>query len=65
MRRLAKTASYWGVHICVATGLTYALTGHLAAAMAVGLLEPTVQAVVFFLHDWLWERGRADPALQA
>ncbi len=56
MRRLAKTASYWCIHISVATLLTWLLTGNLAAALAVGLLEPTVQAFVFFVHDWLWER---------
>ena len=57
MRRIAKTASYWLVHISVAFTLAYVLTGNLAAAMAMGLLEPTVQALVFFLHDWLWERA--------
>jgi uncharacterized membrane protein len=59
MRRVAKTASYWCVHITVAITLAYALTGNLAAAMAIGLLEPTVQAFVFFAHDWLWERTPA------
>lgn len=61
MRRLAKTGSYWVVHITVAVMVAWALTGNLAAAMAIGLLEPTVQAFVFYLHEWFWERkGRAD-----
>ncbi len=63
MRRLAKTGSYWVVHITVAVTLAWFLTGNLAAAMAIGLLEPTVQAVVFFVHEWLWERRTAAPAL--
>jgi uncharacterized membrane protein len=63
MRRLAKTGSYWVVHITVAVSVAWALTGNLAAAMAIGLLEPTVQAFVFYLHEWLWERKAATPAL--
>ncbi|MCG2842546.1 DUF2061 domain-containing protein [Sandaracinobacter sp. RS1-74] len=56
MRRIAKTASYWCVHITVAVLLAYLLTGSLSVAMAIGFLEPTVQAVVFYIHEWLWER---------
>lgn len=62
MRRLAKTGSYWVVHITVAVAVAWALTGNLAAALAIGLLEPTVQAFVFYVHEWLWERKSAEPA---
>ena len=61
MRRLAKTGSYWLVHITVAVAVAWALTGNLAAAMAIGLLEPTVQAFVFYIHEWLWERKMPAP----
>lgn len=61
MRRLAKTGSYWLVHITVAITVAWALTGNLAAAMAIGLLEPTVQAVVFYGHEWLWDRKAGSP----
>jgi uncharacterized membrane protein len=63
MRRLAKTGSYWVVHITVAVSVAWALTGNLAAAMAIGLLEPTIQAFVFYFHEWLWERGTARAAV--
>ncbi|WP_235976461.1 DUF2061 domain-containing protein [Sandaracinobacteroides hominis] len=56
MRRLAKTASYWVVHISVAVSVAWALTGNLKAALAIGLLEPSVQAFVFYFHDMVWER---------
>jgi uncharacterized membrane protein len=56
MRRLAKTSTYWVLHIAVASGLAFALTGDIHAALAIGLLEPTVQAVVFFFHERAWER---------
>ena len=62
MRRLAKTGSYWVLHISVAVGVAWALTGQLAAALAIGLIEPTVQAVVYFFHEWAWEGRRARAA---
>lgn len=54
-RMLAKTASYWVAHITVASSLAYALTGNLHAALGIGLLEPSIQAVVFFFHERIWE----------
>ena len=62
MRRIAKTASYWCVHIGVAVTLAYLITGSLAAAMAIGFMEPTVQAFVFYIHEWLWERKAGQSA---
>lgn len=59
MARVAKTGSYWVVHIAVAITLTWALTGNLKAAIGVGILEPTVQAFVFYFHDMFWEKKRA------
>ena len=56
---LRKTASYYLVHIVVASAVAYAVTGSLHAALAMSLLEPTAQAVAFFFHDKLWERARA------
>ncbi len=56
MRRLAKTGSYWMLHITVAVTVAWALTGNLAAALAIGLLEPTVQAFVFYFHEVIWDR---------
>ena len=54
---LRKTASYYLVHIVVAAAVAYAVTGSLHAALALSLLEPTVQAVAFFFHDKAWERA--------
>ena len=53
---LRKTASYYLVHIVVAAAVAYAVTGSLHAALAMSLLEPTVQAVAFFFHDKAWDR---------
>jgi uncharacterized membrane protein len=62
---LMKTASYYVIHVTVAAAVAYAVTRNLWAALTLSLLEPTVQAVAFFFHEKLWERGlrrRADAA---
>lgn len=53
---LAKTASYYVIHIVVAALVAYAVTGDAIAAMTLSLLEPSVQAVAYFLHEKTWAR---------
>ena len=57
LHTLKKTASYYLVHITVAAAVAYAVTGDLFMAFTLSLLEPTVQAVAFFCHEKVWERG--------
>lgn len=54
---LAKTASYYLIHICVAALVAYAVTGNWIASLTLSLLEPTVQAFAFFFHEKTWERA--------
>ena len=63
---LKKTASYYLMHMLVAAGVAYAVTGDWAMAITLSLLEPTVQAVAFFFHEKAWERrsGASWPNLQ-
>lgn len=56
---LRKTGCYYLVHIAVAAAVAYAVTGNLQAALALSLLEPTVQAFAYFFHDKAWERAPA------
>ena len=58
---LLKTGSYYLIHICVAATVAYAVTGNLWASLTLSLLEPTVQAVAFFLHEKAWERAAQRP----
>jgi uncharacterized membrane protein len=58
MLTLFKTGTYWVCHITVAFTLAYLLTGNWHAALAIGLLEPSVQAVVFYFHEVAWDRLR-------
>jgi uncharacterized membrane protein len=53
---LQKTASYYVMHITVAAGIGYAVTGNLWMALTLSLVEPTVQAFAFFFHEKAWER---------
>jgi uncharacterized membrane protein len=62
-RMLAKTATYWTCHISVASTLAYALTGNLHAALGIGILEPSVQAIVFLFHERAWEGAPVAPAV--
>ena len=63
---LAKTASYYLIHITVAACVAYAVTGNLIASLTLSLLEPTVQAFAFFFHEKAWERRlkKQKPAAQ-
>jgi uncharacterized membrane protein len=64
IRTLAKTATYWVCHIGVASTLAYFLTGNLTTALGIGLLEPTIQAGVFLVHEHVWDRIRLDELRQ-
>ncbi|PKQ04285.1 MAG: hypothetical protein CVT73_13810 [Alphaproteobacteria bacterium HGW-Alphaproteobacteria-12] len=54
MRDLVKTMTYASLHFTVGFAVTYALTGQLAIAAGVALIEPSVNTVVFFLHEKVW-----------
>ena len=56
LRTLVKTASYYAVHLTVAAGVAYAVTGDWLVALTLSLLEPTVQMAFFYLHEKLWEK---------
>ncbi|GIK98631.1 MAG: hypothetical protein BroJett029_28400 [Alphaproteobacteria bacterium] len=74
LRDTLKTLSFAVLHFAVGFGVTYALTGSVAIATGVALIEPTVNTFVFFLHERAWrvadrlhdqaepEPGAAQPA---
>jgi uncharacterized membrane protein len=59
-----KTGTYCVMHLVVAIGVAYALTGNLQAALAIGVAEPFVQTFAFAFHDRYWAKreGRAAAA---
>lgn len=56
-RMFKKTLSYYIMHMSVAMLVGYLVTGSFAMAVALSLLEPTIQAVAFFFHEKFWERN--------
>lgn len=56
---LIKTMTFALLHFGVAFSVTYALTGSIAAATGVGLIEPMVNTVVFYLHERAWKRAES------
>ncbi len=55
-RDLMKTTSFAVLHFGVAFGVAYALTGSVAVAAGIGLIEPLANTVAFFFHERLWRR---------
>ena len=53
-RDLSKTFSFLSLHLAVGFGVGYAFTGSLALAGGIALIEPLVNAVVFFFHERAW-----------
>jgi uncharacterized membrane protein len=57
-RDLTKTLSFLALHLIVGFTVAYLFTGSVALAGGIALVEPLVNAVVFFFHERAWERRR-------
>jgi uncharacterized membrane protein len=53
---LAKTGTFAAVHFTVAFSIAYLLTGSVAIASALALLEPLANTVAYLLHERAWAR---------
>jgi uncharacterized membrane protein len=51
---LVKTLTFALLHFSVGFGVTFLLTGSVAIATGVALVEPAVNTVVFFFHEKAW-----------
>ncbi len=51
-----KTLTYGVMHFCVAATVAYLLTGSLAAALSIGVIEPFVQTFFYSMHERAWAR---------
>jgi len=59
-RDLHKTASFLALHLAVGFTVAYLFTGSFALAGGIALVEPLVNAVVFFFHERAWARSAGD-----
>ena len=55
-----KPLTYGVMHFVVAIGVAYALTGNLAIALGIGMVEPLIQTVAYTLHEKAWARIHPD-----
>ena len=53
-RDLLKTLSFAALHFGVAFTVAYALTGSVAIAAGIGLVEPLANTVAFYFHERAW-----------
>lgn len=53
---MLKTLTFTIMHFCIAFGVTYALTGSVAASGMVAAIEPLCNSVGFYFHEKIWQR---------
>lgn len=53
---LIKTGTYLSIHLTVGFTVAYLLTGSVALAGGIALIEPVINAVAFFFHEQAWKR---------
>jgi uncharacterized membrane protein len=58
MGRAAQTVSQVGLHVGVAFGVMYALTGSIALGGVAALVEPVCNVALLPLHDKMWRKVR-------
>lgn len=58
---MAKSAAFGVMHLGIAFGVSYALTGSVAVAGAITLVEPIVNTVAHYFFDRWWD-GKRRPA---
>ncbi|RVT92847.1 DUF2061 domain-containing protein [Sphingomonas crocodyli] len=55
-RDLIKTFTYLSIHLTVGFTVAYVLTGSVALAGGIALIEPCINAVAFYFHEQAWKR---------
>jgi uncharacterized membrane protein len=56
---LIKTGTYLSIHLTVGFTVAYLLTGSVAVAGGIALIEPMINAVAFFFHEQAWKAAIA------
>ncbi|MFY9352635.1 MAG: DUF2061 domain-containing protein [Sphingobium sp.] len=62
---LIKTTTYLVIHLTVGFTVAYVLTGSVALAGGIALIEPVINAVAFFFHEQAWKRVQARPSRES
>ncbi|QGP79299.1 DUF2061 domain-containing protein [Sphingobium sp. CAP-1] len=56
---LIKTGTYLTIHLTVGFTVAYLMTGSLALAGGIALIEPVINAIAFFFHEQAWKKIQA------
>lgn len=59
---MAKSAAFGVMHLGIAFGVSYALSGSVAVAGAITLVEPVCNTVAHYFFDRWWDRRRSGAA---
>jgi uncharacterized membrane protein len=62
---LAKTFTYLALHLTIGFSVAYVMTGSVALAGGIAIVEPCINAVAFFFHEKAWKRAGAGHKLVA
>lgn len=62
---LAKTLTYLSLHLTIGFSVAYVMTGSVALAGGIAIVEPCINAVAFFFHEKAWKRAWARRKLLA
>jgi uncharacterized membrane protein len=60
---MAKTFSFAILHMAVAFGVGFAMTGDPWIGGALALVEPACNSVAYYFHERVWKRFEAPAAL--
>jgi uncharacterized membrane protein len=55
---MSKSATFGVMHLGIAFGVSYALTGNVAIAGAITFVEPLVNTVAHYFFDKYWDHPR-------
>lgn len=55
-RHLAKACTYRIFGSSVTAGVTFALTGHVAASVTAGIADTFLKIVLYYVHERIWYR---------
>ena len=62
---LIKTLTYLSIHLTIGFSVAYMMTGSVALAGGIAVVEPCINAVAFFFHEKAWKRAGAGRKLIA
>lgn len=60
---LAKSSTFGMLHLLIAVGVGWALTGSLAVAGTMALVEPAANSVALYVFERWWMRREAAPSV--